>query len=281
MEAHNFDIRKHLLEYDDVANDQRKVVYQQRNELMESDDISDSITAIRNDVVNAVISQYVPPGSMEEQWNIQGLTEAIERDFGLLLPIQKWLDEDQSLHEENLRSRIQDNVAKAYEEKEKLIGDTIMRRFERDVMLQILDNHWKDHLAAMDYLRQGIGLRGYAQKDPKQEYKREAFEMFYQMLEQIKHDVVAFLAKVQVHSEQRVDEMEEHNRRAPTMHYEHADAGNALNPHANPESEQMSLLQEQKPVQQPYRRTGRKIGRNEPCWCGSGRKFKQCHGKLA
>jgi preprotein translocase subunit SecA len=281
VEAHNFDIRKHLLEYDDVANDQRKVVYQQRNELMESDDISDSITAIRNDVVNAVISQYVPPGSMEEQWNIQGLTEAIERDFGLLLPIQKWLDEDQSLHEENLRSRIQDNVAKAYEEKEKLIGDTIMRRFERDVMLQILDNHWKDHLAAMDYLRQGIGLRGYAQKDPKQEYKREAFEMFYQMLEQIKHDVVAFLAKVQVHSEQRVDEMEEHNRRAPTMHYEHADAGNALNPHANPEPEQVSLLQEQKPVQQPYRRAGRKIGRNEPCWCGSGRKFKQCHGKLA
>jgi preprotein translocase subunit SecA len=281
VEAHNFDIRKHLLEYDDVANDQRKVIYQQRNELMESDDISDSITAIRNDVVNAVISQYVPPGSIEEQWNIQGLTEAIERDFGLSLPIQKWLDEDQSLHEENLRSRIQDDVAKAYEEKEKLIGDTIMRRFERDLMLQILDNHWKDHLAAMDYLRQGIGLRGYAQKDPKQEYKREAFEMFYQMLEQIKHDVVAFLAKVQVHSEQQVDEMEEHNRRAPTMHYEHADAGSALNPHANPEPEQMSLLQEQKPVQQPYRRAGRKIGRNEPCWCGSGRKFKQCHGKLA
>jgi preprotein translocase subunit SecA len=279
VEAHNFDIRKHLLEYDDVANDQRKVVYQQRNELMESDDISDSISAIRKDVVDNVISDYVPPESIEEQWNINGLTEALEREFGLSLPIQHWLNEDQSLHEETLRDRIQAEITQAYEEKEKLIGSTIMRRFERDVMLQILDGQWKDHLAAMDYLRQAIGLRGYAQKDPKQEYKREAFEMFQQMLEQIKHDVVSFLTKVQVRSEQQLDELEENNRQQPSrVQYQHADAGDALHPqaaiaNAEPEREPM-------PAVQPYRREGRKIGRNEPCWCGSDKKFKQCHGKL-
>jgi preprotein translocase subunit SecA len=279
VEAHNFDIRKHLLEYDDVANDQRKVVYQQRNELMESDDISDSISAIRKDVVDNVISDYVPPESIEEQWNINGLTEALEREFGLSLPIQHWLNEDQSLHEETLRDRIQAEITQVYEEKEKLIGSTIMRRFERDVMLQILDGQWKDHLAAMDYLRQAIGLRGYAQKDPKQEYKREAFEMFQQMLEQIKHDVVSFLTKVQVRSEQQLDELEENNRQQPSrVQYQHADAGDALHPqaaiaNAEPEREPM-------PAVQPYRREGRKIGRNEPCWCGSDKKFKQCHGKL-
>jgi preprotein translocase subunit SecA len=279
VEAHNFDIRKHLLEYDDVANDQRKVVYQQRNELMESDDISDSISAIRKDVVDNVISDYVPPESIEEQWNINGLTEALEREFGLSLPIKHWLNEDQSLHEETLRDRIQAEITQAYEEKEKLIGSTIMRRFERDVMLQILDGQWKDHLAAMDYLRQAIGLRGYAQKDPKQEYKREAFEMFQQMLEQIKHDVVSFLTKVQVRSEQQLDELEENNRQQPSrVQYQHADAGDALHPqaaiaNAEPKREPM-------PAVQPYRREGRKIGRNEPCWCGSDKKFKQCHGKL-
>jgi preprotein translocase subunit SecA len=278
VEAHNFDIRKHLLEYDDVANDQRKVVYQQRNELMESEDISDSIAAIREDVVNAVISEYVPPGSIEEQWDVDGLTEAIEREFGLSLPIQEWLKEDESLFEETLRERIQQEIVQIYEEKEKLIGSVIMRRFERDVMLQILDGHWKDHLAAMDYLRQGIGLRGYAQKNPKQEYKREAFAMFQQMLEQIKHDVVSILAKVQVRSERQLDEMEEQNREPqPNMSFEHADAGSALRPNTgNTDAEKA-----QQPTQQPYRRQGRKIGRNEPCWCGSGKKFKQCHGKLA
>jgi preprotein translocase subunit SecA len=284
VEAHNFDIRKHLLEYDDVANDQRKVVYQQRNELMESEDISDSIAAIRSDVVNTVISEYVPEGSIEEQWNIEGVTEALDREFGLALPIQRWLDEDQNLHEETLRGRIQNEVARRIEEKEKLIGPETMRRFERDLMLQILDSHWKDHLAAMDYLRQGINLRSYAQKNPKQEYKREAFAMFEQMLEQIKHDVVSFLAKVQVRSERQLDEMEAHNRQQPTMQYQHAEAGSALHPEAAaqptgaPEGEP---AREPAPQQQPYRREGRKIGRNEPCWCGSGKKFKQCHGRLA
>jgi preprotein translocase subunit SecA len=275
VEAHNFDIRKHLLEYDDVANDQRKVVYQQRSELMESDDISDSIAAIRKDVVEDVISAYIPPGSIDEQWDVAGLSDALEREFGRRMPVQEWLSADQSLHEEILRERIHAEIAQMYEEKERLVGSAIMRRFERDVMLQILDGHWKDHLAAMDYLRQGIGLRGYAQKNPKQEYKREAFAMFQQMLEQIKHDVVSILTKVQVRSEQQLAEMEEHNRQQqPKVQYQHADAGSALQPEAQAEAEQEA-------APQPYRREGRKLGRNEPCWCGSGKKFKQCHGKLA
>ncbi|MBA2491207.1 MAG: preprotein translocase subunit SecA [Gammaproteobacteria bacterium] len=278
VEAHNFDIRKHLLEYDDVANDQRKVVYQQRNELMEADDISDSIAAIRQDVVNGVISQYIPPGSIEEQWDVPGLTEAIEREFGRPMAIQRWLDEDQSLHEEPLRERILAEITGIYTDKEQLIGAQAMRRFERDVMLQILDGHWKDHLAAMDYLRQGIGLRGYAQKNPKQEYKREAFEMFQQMLEQIKHAVVSILTRVQVRSEQQLDELERENRQTPAMQYQHADAGSALHPvsDASPEAAEPATA----PAHQPYRRQGRKVGRNEPCWCGSGKKFKQCHGRL-
>jgi preprotein translocase subunit SecA len=283
VEAHNFDIRKHLLEYDDVANDQRKVVYQQRNELMESDDISDSINAIRADVVNAVISEYVPVGSIEEQWDVEGLSETLEREFGMRLPIKQWLEEDQSLHEETLRERIQGEVARSYEEKEKLVGPEIMRRFERDLMLQILDSHWKEHLAAMDYLRQGINLRSYAQKNPKQEYKREAFAMFEQMLEQIKHDVVTFLSKVQLRSERQLDEMEAQSRQQPAMQYQHADASSVLSPEAEAAAEPKAaaVAHGQEAPPQPYRRDGRKIGRNEPCWCGSGKKFKQCHGRLA
>lgn len=270
VEAHNFDIRKHLLEYDDVANDQRKVIYQQRNELMEAEDISSSIEAIRGDVVNNVITEFVPVGSMEEQWEIDKLSEAIEREFGLPLGIKSWLEEDDSLHEETLRARILEEIVRVYHEKEQKIGSEIMRRFEKDVMLQILDNHWKDHLAAMDYLRQGIGLRGYAQKNPKQEYKREAFEMFQQLLERIKHDVVSLLAKVQVHSEQELQAMEEESRQPRHMQYEHEEAHSALNTDSEQPSEK----------EQPFRRQGRKIGRNEPCYCGSGKKYKHCHGKL-
>ncbi len=271
VEAHNFDIRKHLLEYDDVANDQRKVIYQQRNELMEADDISDSIEAIGEDVVNGVISEYVPPGSLEEQWNIEQLTEAIDNEFGLTLPIKQWLDEDESLHEETLRARIHNEIKQVFKEKEQKIGSEIMRRFEKDVMLQILDNHWKDHLAAMDYLRQGIGLRGYAQKNPKQEYKREAFEMFQQLLERIKHDVISIMAKVQVHSAQALQELEAQSRQPRQMQYEHEEAPSALDSDSEPQTEK----------EQPFRRQERKIGRNEPCYCGSGKKYKHCHGKLA
>ncbi len=271
VEAHNFDIRKHLLEYDDVANDQRKVIYQQRNELMEAEDISDSVEAIREDVVNGVISNFIPPGSLEEQWNIEQLTEAIENEFGLILNIKQWLDEDETLHEETLRARILNEITQVFKEKEQKIGSEVMRRFEKDVMLQILDNHWKDHLAAMDYLRQGIGLRGYAQKNPKQEYKREAFEMFEQLLERIKHDVISIMAKVQVHSAQELQDMEEQSRQPRQMQYEHEEARSALDPDSDRQTEK----------EQPFRRQERKIGRNEPCYCGSGKKYKHCHGKLA
>jgi preprotein translocase subunit SecA len=271
VEAHNFDIRKHLLEYDDVANDQRKVIYQQRNELMEAEDISSSIEAIREDVVNGVITEFVLVGSIEEQWEVDKLSKAIEQEFGLSLDINRWLEEDEHLHEETLRARILEEIVRVFKEKEQKISSEIMRRFEKDVMLQILDNHWKEHLAAMDYLRQGIGLRGYAQKDPKQEYKREAFKMFQQLLDRIKHDVICLLAKVQVHSEQELEAMEEESRQPHHMQYEHEEAHSAL----NTDSEQ--------PIekQQPFRRPGRKIGRNEPCYCGSGKKYKHCHGKLS
>ncbi len=272
VEAHNFDIRKHLLEYDDVANDQRKVVYQQRAELLETEDVSDAIQAILRDVVEGVINAHIPPGSLEEQWDVAGLSEALESEFGLRLPIKEWLDQDESLHEETLRQRIQEEAARHYQDKERAIGTEMMRRLEKDVMLQILDHHWKEHLAAMDYLRQGIGLRGYAQKDPKQEYKREAFEMFQQMLERIKHDVVSVLTRVQVRSEQELEVMEEQNRRQQEMEFQHADAQSPLSP-----AEQAAAADKA----QPYRREGRKIGRNEPCFCGSGKKFKHCHGRLA
>ncbi len=271
VEAHNFDIRKHLLEYDDVANDQRKVIYEQRNELMETDDISESLKAILGDVVEAIINEHMPPGSLEEQWDIPALTEALAREFGANLDIKSWLDADESLHEETLRQRIHEEMRKTYESKEQALGAEMMRRFEKDVMLQILDHHWKEHLAAMDYLRQGIGLRGYAQKNPKQEYKREAFEMFQQMLDRIKHDVVAILTKVQVRSEQELQAMEEQNKKQQAMQFEHAEANSALNPKTEQQAAEKA---------QPFRREGRKIGRNEPCFCGSGKKFKHCHGKL-
>jgi preprotein translocase subunit SecA len=272
VEAHNFDIRKHLLEYDDVANDQRKVVYQQRAELLETEDISDSIQAILHDVVEGVINTAIPPGSLEEQWDVAGLTEALESEFGLRLPIKDWLERDESLHEETLRERIQEGIARHYQDKEGAIGTEMIRRLEKDVMLQILDHHWKEHLAAMDYLRQGIGLRGYAQKDPKQEYKREAFEMFQQMLERIKHDVVSVLTRVQVRPEQELEVMEEQNQRQQDMQFQHAEAHNPLGP-----AEQAAAADKA----QPYRREGRKVGRNEPCFCGSGKKYKHCHGRLA
>ena len=276
VEAHNFDIRKQLLEYDDVANDQRKVVYEQRTELLESDDVADAIVAIREDVIDDTISQYIAPGSMDEQWDIDGLREVLNAEFGLDLPIQDWLEQDADLHEEGLRERIQEEAAKLVATKEERLGPSVMRRIEKDLMLQILDNHWKEHLAAMDYLRQGIGLRGYAQKNPKQEYKREAFEMFQAMLERIKHDVISMLMRIQLPSEEQLAVFEEQQRetqKARQMEFQHAEAQSALSTEAEGEPGEQA--------EQPFRREGRKIGRNDPCWCGSGKKFKQCHGKLS
>ena len=272
VEQHNYNLRKTLLQYDDVANDQRGVVYEQRNELMEVDDISDIVEAIREDVVGSLVSQYIPPGTLDEQWDIPGLEEAMLQEYGLEMPIGQWLDEDDDLHEETLRDRIIETMVKEYKEKEQQAGAEVVRHFEKAVMLQILDGAWKEHLGAMDYLRQGIGLRGYGQKDPKQEYKKEGFAMFSDMLERIKHEVIGVLTKVQVRAEEDVQAVEEQRRSRVQVKYHH-DEANAM---GEAESEG-GQAEEHK----PFTRQGRKIGRNEPCPCGSGKKYKQCHGKLS
>ena len=267
VEAHNYDIRKHLLEYDDVANDQRKVIYTQRNELLDAEDIAEMITAIREDVVDSLFSAHIPPGSVDEQWNIDGLYKQLYTDFGVDLPIKQWLATEKNLYEDNLRDRIQEQVAAVLTYKEEMISSPNMRRLERDVMLHVLDTEWKDHLAAMDYLRQSVGLRGYAQKNPKQEYKREAFEMFEQLLERVKHDVVAFLMRIQLQEpQQTMEELEEHAEQP--MQFSHPDVGGAF-------------VDEEEEVTDTYQREGDKVGRNDPCPCGSGKKYKHCHGKLA
>ncbi len=272
VEQHNYNLRKTLLQYDDVANDQRSVVYEQRNELMETDDISDIVDAIREDVVGSLVSEYIPPGSLDEQWNVPGLEEALMQEYGLAMPIGQWLDEDDDLHEETLRDRILDTMVKEYKEKEQQAGTEVVRHFEKAVMLQILDSAWKEHLAAMDYLRQGIGLRGYGQKDPKQEYKKEGFVMFTDMLERIKHEVISVLTKVQVRAEEDVRAVEEQRRSRVQVKYRH-DEANAMN--------ETDSGGEQAEEHKPFTRQGRKIGRNEPCPCGSGKKYKQCHGRLS
>ncbi len=270
VEGHNFDMRKQLLEYDDVANDQRKVIYGQRDELLRSDDISETIKAIRADVVNALISNFIPPQSIEEQWDIPGLSEALEGEFGLKLDVQSWLDSDDNLDEDGVREKILEAMEQAYQKKEEEVGNDVMRHIEKAVTLQVLDGQWRDHLALMDQLRQGIHLRGYAQKNPKQEYKRESFELFSQMLERIKNEVVTILSRVQVRSEEEVEALEAQRRQHDReMQFKHAQV-NAMQGEEQEEKEQHT----------PYVREGRKIGRNEPCPCGSGKKYKQCHGRL-
>jgi len=269
VEQHNYNMRKTLLEYDDVANDQRTVVYEQRDELMETDDVSDVVDAIRNDVVNTLISEYMPPGSLDEQWDIPGLEEALTKEYGQGIPVGKWLDEDDELHEETLRDRILETMIAAYRKKEAETGPEVLRHFEKAVMLQILDGAWKEHLAAMDYLRQGIGLRGYGQKDPKQEYKKEGFAMFTNMLERIKHEIIGVLSKVQVRAESDVEAVEQQRRSKAQVKYRH-DSANSMSEKGEGGDEHT-----------PFQRQGRKIGRNEPCPCGSGKKYKQCHGKLS
>ena len=261
VEGRNFDIRKQLLEYDDVANDQRKVIYEQRNELLDEGDIGETITAIRSDVIDEVISQYIPPQSLEEMWDVPGLEERLKGDFHVELPIQQWLDEDDKLFEEKLRDKIHDAINAAYQAKIDVVGESVIRQFEKAVMLQSLDSHWKEHLAAMDYLRQGIHLRGYAQKNPKQEYKRESFELFSEMLENLKIEVISLLSKVQVKAESDVEEVERQRQET------------AAQPTQTNQQDQESSVQ-------IGHRQGPKVGRNDPCPCGSGKKYKQCHGKL-
>ncbi len=268
VEGRNFDIRKNLLEFDDVANDQRKVVYEQRNELLESNDISETISAIRGDVVNQIIDQYIAPQSLDESWDISGLEQRLATDFAISLPIAQWIKDDDKLYEEQIRERILSEIEANYQHKEQLAGAEVLRQFEKSVMLQTLDNLWKEHLAAMDHLRQGIHLRGYAQKNPKQEYKREAFELFTQMLESLKQQVVGILCRVQV-QEPDVEAIEAQRRQAENaqMTFTHQES-NSLQEESSDDSNADA-------AEYP------KVGRNDPCPCGSGKKYKQCHGKLA
>lgn len=270
VESRNFDIRKQLLEYDDVANDQRRAIYSQRNELLDVSDVSETINSIREDVFKTTIDSYIPTQSLEEMWDIEGLEQRLKNDFDLDMPIAKWLEDEPQLHEETLRERILQQAIETYQRKEEVVGIEMMRNFEKGVMLQTLDSLWKEHLAAMDYLRQGIHLRGYAQKDPKQEYKRESFAMFAAMLESLKYEVISVLSKVQVRMPEEVEALEvqrreEAERLARQQQLSHQTDNSAL------------MSEEEVKVANSLER---KVGRNDPCPCGSGKKYKQCHGRL-
>jgi preprotein translocase subunit SecA len=283
VEGRNFDIRKQLLEYDDVANDQRRVIYDQRNDIMASDDISDVVANIRHDVLQEAIDNHIPRQSLEEQWDIPGLEAELKSEFDLSLPLQQWLEQDDKLYEENLRERIITALNDAYKAKEDSVESIAdqpnpLRMFEKQVMLQIVDNLWKEHLATMDHLRQGIHLRGYAQKNPKQEYKREAFELFQELLENMKRESIRILSHVKVRQEEEVREMEEQRRAqaealASQSSYKHESAQSIT-------AENAAKRDEAAAQDKPFVREDKKVGRNEPCPCGSGKKYKQCHGKL-
>ncbi|PID63276.1 MAG: preprotein translocase subunit SecA [Gammaproteobacteria bacterium] len=306
VEGHNFDIRKNLLEYDDVANDQRKVVYEQRNEFMETDESAEIVAEMRDEFISDLVAGYIPPGSIEEQWDLDGLQEELKGMSGIEFDVKGWLEAEPDIPEDDIINRIIDGLTDAYEEKEKIAGAEGLRGFEKYVMLQALDDHWKEHLAGMDYLRQSVGLRGYAQKNPKQEYKKEAFEMFTNMLDRYRGDVVKVLSRVQVRSQEEVQRAQEQAaaaqaraRQSTDVTYNHSSAESALagEPAAGtPPSEGQAAVaaaaagreaavaaaqraQNAEPAQ-PVRREHPKVGRNEPCPCGSGKKYKNCHGKL-
>jgi preprotein translocase subunit SecA len=274
VESRNFDIRKQLLEYDDVANDQRKAIYRQRNELLDNSEIKETIDSIRVDVFNALINRYIPPQSMEEMWDITGLETALKTDFDLNLPISKWLEEEPNLYEETLRERILQLAHQHYLEKENIAGSEAFRQFEKTVMLQTLDNLWKEHLASMDYLRQGIHLRGYAQKDPKQEYKRESFNMFADMLETLKYDVIGILSRVVIRSQEEVEEAERQRLAEMEKLSTKQQASHQSTTNIN------SGVEDEVNTMQPITRHEAKVGRNDFCPCGSRKKYKHCHGAV-
>ncbi|GGK76870.1 preprotein translocase subunit SecA [Amphritea balenae] len=279
VEGRNYDMRKQLLEYDDVANDQRRAVYDQRNELMATNDISETVEAVRAEVVENGINQFITPQSLDEQWDIPGLEVYLQGEFGLEMPVQKWLDKDDSLHEDNLRERILRDIIEDYHAKEAIVGVENMRLFEKQVMLQVLDTLWKEHLQSMDMLRQGIHLRGYAQKNPKQEYKRESFILFEQLLENIKTDVVKILSNVQVRQPEEIEAMERQRREQAEnqqMDFKHEETS-AMGSEQTAQGEAADTSE----GAEPFVREGKKVGRNDPCPCGSGKKYKQCHGKLS
>ena len=312
VERHHFDIRKQLLEYDNVANDQRQVVYEQRNEIMDAEEVSELVENIWSDVVDDAISEYIPRASLEEQWDIEGLENAITRDFGAEMPIRQWLDDEDDLDEEGLRARISEQLKAAYDEKREMAGAENMAQIEKSVVLQVLDSLWREHLASMDYLRKGIHLRGYAQKDPKNEYKREAFEMFNTMLTRLKHEAVTVLARGRVDTQITEEAREDRQRQMAAMEYQHEDAASAAeqaqaqaaaqadaqaaaesgHPVAPEAAAQANLPGASQPGEadasvgddtnpETFVRDGRKIGRNETCPCGSGKKYKHCHGRDA
>ena len=273
VEGRNFDIRKQLLEYDDVANDQRQMIYGQRNELIESEEISHIVDALWDDVIDEVIDGYIPPQSLEEQWDVPGLESACHTEFNVKLPVQNWLDEDSSLFEDTLRQRIVGEIRAEYVKKEALVGSQL-RMFEKRIMLDILDGLWKEHLAAMDYLRQGIHLRAYAQKKPKDEYKREAFDLFDNLLRSVRFDVIRFLSRVQFQSEEDAEALELRRRE------EESRVQRNYQKDGSPGMDGAAAKAPADELNQPFVRPDKKVGRNEPCPCGSGKKYKACHGKL-
>src|SRR3990167_2272744 len=275
VEAYNFDIRKQLLEYDDVANEQRKVIYHQRDILLAAEDISETITAIAQESIEKVINSFIPPQSLEEQWDVPGLEKQLTADFHLSLPLQAWLAEEESLYEEKLRERIYLAFYENYKKKEEKMGARLLRQFEKAVMLQTLDTQWREHLAAMDYLRQGIHLRGYAQKNPKQEYKREAYELFAELLDKINYQVISTLSKFEVQAEQDIEQLAEQRRESLSVKMEYQHTPIDIMHH----EEEVAVAEEVTTKILPIR-TGQKVGRNEACPCGSGKKYKHCHGSF-
>ncbi len=280
VEAHNFDIRKNLLDFDDVNNDQRKVIYNQRDELLDAESVKENIEGIRADVVEDIVAKFVPPNSVDEQWDLQGLEQELAVEAGLSLPVTRWPQEAEELDAERIAQRVQEAMAAHFEEKEAQLGPETMRSLEKHIMLTVLDKSWKEHLASMDYLRQGIHLRGYAQKQPKQEYKKEAFELFSEMLEKVKREVVTILARVRIRSEEEVAALEAEERRvaaarAQQLQFQHQESGgySADEEAADVQAAQLGFS--------PVTRDGPKVGRNDPCPCGSGKKFKHCHGQLS
>jgi preprotein translocase subunit SecA len=279
VEARNFDIRKQLLEYDDVANDQRKVIYQQRNELLESQDMTETIASLRRGLFTDIFRTYVPEESVEEQWDIKTLESTLAGEWQLEVPFTSMLEAEPNLTDEELLERVLKAADDSYEAKVAVVGRDGFAGFERSVMLQSIDTHWREHLAALDHLRQGIHLRGYAQKNPKQEYKREAFELFGQMLDLIKNEVVRVIMTVRIQSREEIDAAEERLAQSPVenVHYQHSD----FDPNAAPEDLMAPVADISDGQQGAMVAEVPKVGRNDPCPCGSGKKYKQCHGRLA
>ncbi|WP_440980543.1 preprotein translocase subunit SecA [Stenotrophomonas muris] len=280
VEAHNFDIRKNLLDFDDVNNDQRKVIYAQRDELLDAESVKANVDGIRDDVIFDIVARFVPPNSIDEQWDLRGLEATLESDFGLQMSLTDLVKEHEELDAEAIATKVQERVNQHFAEKEAGLGEETMRALEKHVMLTVLDQSWKEHLARMDYLRQGIYLRGYAQKQPKQEYKKEAFELFSDMLENVKREVVTLLARVRIRSDEEVQALEAAERqqaqaRLSQSQFQHQDAGGYS---ADEEAAQVEAAQQGVATLQ---RDEPKIGRNDPCPCGSGKKYKHCHGQLS